>query len=207
MPKRGVLCLIIESRFSFCSGFWKQPTTIRIVIIVLIDISLLLNFIKSRYIKKLLAISLGKNPNLSTLYVCIYRKTNTIQIIPDHQNEPTNNINNQRYNPSLINHREIILIAIPVNFTFVVATFVVFYIPEIATVFQPIIVAISIPSMLFYFNGKLRQFYLRQFWENAPNFLQSLNPDRVIEINNADNNIELGLLPKNRSRQRNGEHF
>ena len=81
------------------------------------------------------------------------------------------------------------------------------YASEIATVFLPIIVAISIPSMLFYFNGKLRQFYLRQFWENAPNFLQSLNPDRVIEINNADNNIELGPLPKNRSRQRNGEHF
>ena len=129
----------------------------------------------------------------------IYRKkTNIMQIIPDHQNEPTNNINNQRYNPSLINHREIILIAIPVNFTFVVATFVVFYIPEIATVFQPIIVAISIPSMLFYSNGKLRQFNLRQFWENAPNFLQCFNPDRIIEINNADNNIELGSLPKKR---------
>ena len=204
MPKRGVLCLLIKSRFSFCSGFWKQPTTIRIVIIVLIDISLLLNFIKSRYIKKLLAISLGKNPNLSTLYVCIYRKTNTIQIIPDHQNEPTNNINNQRYNPSLINHREIIIIAILVNFTFAVGFFVAFfgYASEIATVFLPIIVAISIPSMLFYFNGKLRQFYLRQFWENAPNFLQCFNPNRIIEINNADNDIELGSLSKNKSHKK-----
>ena len=85
---------------------------------------------------------------------------------------------------------------------------------EIATIASPIIVAISIPSMFFYFNGKLRQFYLRQFWENAPNFLQYLNPDRIIEINNADNNIELGPLPKNRSHkksharhQRNREHF
>ena len=81
------------------------------------------------------------------------------------------------------------------------------YAPEIASVFPPIIMAISIPSMLFYFNGKLRQFYLRQFWENAPNFLKSLNPDRVIVINNADNNTELGPLPKNRSRQRNREYF
>ena len=62
--------------------------------------------------------------------------------------------------------------------------------------------------MLFYSNGKLRQFYLRQFWENAPNFLQFFNPDRVIEMNNADNNIELGPLPKNRSHhQRNRQRF
>ena len=98
------------------------------------------------------------------------------------------------------------------NISFLLPLFLAFlgYAPtKIATIVLliPIIAAISIPSMLFYSNGKLRQFYLRQFWENAPNFLQSLNPDRVIEINNADNNIELGPLPKNRSRQRNGEHF
>ena len=41
-------------------------------------------------------------------------------------------------------------------------------------------------------------FYLRSFWENAPNCLQCFNPDRVIEINNTDNNIELGSLPRKR---------
>ena len=120
-----------------------------------------------------------------------------MQIIPDHQNEPINNVNNQRYNPSLINHREFLTIAIFANLAFLLPIMVTFldYAPiEIAIVFLPIIGAIIIPSMFFYFNGKLRQFYLRQFWENAPNFLQTLNPDRVFEINNADNNIELGPL-------------
>ena len=70
--------------------------------------------------------------------------------------------------------------------------------PEILTVFLPISNAISIPLLIFYFNSKLRLFYLRSFWENAPNCLQRFNPDRVIEINNTDNNIELG--PKKRAR-------
>ena len=129
-----------------------------------------------------------------------------MQIIPEHQNEPTNNINNQRYNPSLINLWEInIIITIFVNCVFLLSFFGVFLsyaFYKIATVFQPIILAISIPLMFFYFNGKLRKFYVRQFWENAPNFLQCFNPDRIIEINNADNNIELGSLPKNKSHKK-----
>ena len=52
------------------------------------------------------------------------------------------------------------------------------------------------------FYGKLRQFYPRQFWENAPNVLQQFNPDRIIEINIPDNNIELGPLPQNRYRKK-----
>ena len=144
--------------------------------------------------------------------VHIYRKkTNRVQIISDHQNEPTNNINNQRYNPSIINHWEFIIIAIVMNISFLLPLFLAFlgYAPtKIATIVLliPIITAISIPSMLFYSNGKLRQFYLRQFWENAPNFLQFFNPDRVTEINNADNNIELGPLPKNRSHKKSHAH-
>ena len=141
-----------------------------------------------------------------------------MQIIPDHQNEPINNVNNQRYNPSLINHREFLTIAIFANLAFLLPIMVTFldYAPiEIAIVFLPIIGAIIIPSMFFYFNGKLRQFYLRQFWENAPNFLQTLNPDRIFEINNADNNIELGPLrnlvivnrQQNRPNPRNRDSF
>ena len=147
--------------------------------------------------------------NLPIHFVCICRKSNTVQIIPDHQNEPINNVNNQRYNPSLINHREFLTIAIVANLTLLLPILVTFldYAPiEIAIVFLPIIAAISIPSMFFYFNGKLRQFYLRQFWENAPNFLQFFNPDRVTEMNNADNNIELGPLPKNRSHKKSHAH-
>ena len=130
-----------------------------------------------------------------------------MQIIPDHQNEPTNNINNQRYNPSLINNWEIIIIAIVANVIMITALLILFVgffgnvAVGIAIVFLPIIAAISIAAMFFYFNGKLRKFYVRQFWDNAPNFLQYFNPDRIIEINNTDNssNIELDPLPKNRS--------
>ena len=129
-----------------------------------------------------------------------------MQIIPDHQNEPTNNINNQRYNPSLINNWEIIIIAIVANVIMVTALLILFVgffgnvAVGIAIVFLPIIAAINIAAMFFYFNGKLRKFYVRQFWDNAPNFLQYFNPDRIIEINNTDSsNIELGPLPKNRS--------
>ena len=140
--------------------------------------------------------------NLPIHFVCICRKSNTVQIIPDHQNEPINNVNNQRYNPSLINHREFLTIAIFANLAFLLVPILVTFLDyapieiaiEIAIVILPIIGATIIPSMFFYFNGKLRQFYLRQFWENAPNFLQTLNPDHVFEINNADNNIELGPL-------------
>ena len=129
-----------------------------------------------------------------------------MQIIPDHQNEPTNNINNQRYNPSLINNWEIIIIAIVANVIMVTGLLILFVgffgnvAVGIAIVFLPIIAAISIAAMFFYFNGKLRKFYVRQFWDNAPNFLQYLNPDRIIEIDNTDSsNIELDPLPKNRS--------
>ena len=130
-----------------------------------------------------------------------------MQIIPDHQNEPTNNINNQRYNPSLINNWEIIIIAIVANVIMITALLILFVgffgnvAVEIAIVFLPIIIAaISIAAMFFYFNGKLRKFYVRQFWDNAPNFLQYFNPDRIIEINDTESsNIELDPLPKNRS--------
>ena len=149
----------------------------------------------------MLAISLKENQLNLYVIVCIYRKTSNMQIIPDHQNEPSNNINNQRYNPILLNHREVIIIAVFANFPFILLYFLVNVISttiEIVTVLVSIINVICIPLLIFYFNGKLRQFYLRQFWENAPNCLQRFNPNRIIEINNTDNNIELGVLPQNR---------
>ena len=132
------------------------------------------------------------------IYVFIfYRRSFTMQIFPDHRSQLANNINNQRYNPSLLNHWEILIVAIYLNilFFFIVIT------GKLNVLFSASLAlfnAICIPSFVFYFNGKLRQFYQRQFWENAPNCLQCFNPDRIIEINNTDNNIELGPLPQNR---------
>ena len=127
--------------------------------------------------------------------------SSTMQIFPEgHQNQPANNINNQRYNPLLINHWETLLFAISVNFTFLLAVFV-FPLYNISLECLSLIViiynGICLPTILYLFNSKLRQFYHRQFWENAPNFLQSFNPNRIIEINIPDNNIELNPLPKN----------
>ena len=124
-------------------------------------------------------------------------------ILDEHQNQPANNFNNQRHNPSLLNHWEILIIVIYVNISLLLAIFMV---PtnEILVIFLVVIIhGICLPSFFYYFNVKLRQFYQRQFWENAPNFLQPFNPDRIIEINIPDNNIELGPLPHNRYSKKN----
>ena len=124
-----------------------------------------------------------------------------MEIFPDsHQNPPGNNVNNQRYNPLLLNQWEILIFAIPLNTTFLLAVFV-FPLYDISleplSVIVVIYFGICVPTILYLFNSKLRQFYLRQFWENAPNFLQPFNPNRIIEINIPDNNIELNPLPRN----------
>ena len=114
-----------------------------------------------------------------------------------HRIQPANNINNQRYNPSLINHWEFLIVAIYFNIVLLFFIFVSQF-NIIFVWFLTLVDGIFLPSFLFYFNGKLRQFYQRKFWENAPSYLQRFNPDYVIEINNSDNNIELGPLPQNR---------
>ena len=127
--------------------------------------------------------------------------SSTMQIFPEgHQNQPANNINNQRYNPLLINHWETLLFAISVNFTFLLAVFVFpLYNISLEPLSLTVIIynGICLPTILYLFNSKLRQFYVREFWENAPNFLQPFNPNRIIEINIPDNNIELNPLPRN----------
>ena len=112
----------------------------------------------------------------------------------DHQNQPANNINTQRYNPSLLNHRDILITVMYINIRFLLRFFFFSTNGMFGRFLGHFIHGICFPSLFYCFNSKLRQFYLRQFWENAPNFLQTLNPDRVFEINNADNNIELGPL-------------
>ena len=125
-----------------------------------------------------------------------------MEIFPDsHQNPPANNVNNQRYNPLLLNHWETLIFAMTLNIMLLLAVFV-FPLYDISL--EPLSLTVLIyngicfPTILYLFNSKLRQFYLRQFWENAPNFLQSFNPNRIIEINIPDNNIELNPLPRNR---------
>ena len=127
--------------------------------------------------------------------------SNTMEIFPDsHQNPPANNVNNQRYNPLLLNHWETLIFAITLNITFLLAV-VVFPLYDISL--EPLSLTVIIyngiclPTILYLFNSKLRQFYLREFWENAPSFLQPFNPNRIIGINIPDNNIELNPLPRN----------
>ena len=38
------------------------------------------------------------------------------------------------------------------------------------------------PCLFYYFNPKVRHFYVRMFWEEAPDCLQQCNPNRVVEI-------------------------
>ena len=127
--------------------------------------------------------------------------SNTMEIFPDsHQNPPANNVNNQRYNPLLLNQWEILIFAIPLNTTFLLAVFVFpLYDISLEPLSLTVIIysGICLPTILYLFNSKLRQFYLREFWENAPNFLQPFNPNRIIGINIPDNNIELNPLPRN----------
>ena len=114
----------------------------------------------------------------------------------DHQNQPANNINNQRYNPSLLNHRDILIVVLYMNISLLLRIFLLPTYGILVTFLVLMIHAIHFHSLFYCFNSKLRQFYLRKFWEKAPSCLQFLNPDRIIETNNADNNIELGPLPR-----------
>ena len=127
--------------------------------------------------------------------------SNTMEIFPDsHQNPPANNVNNQRYNPLLLNYWETLIFAIAFNITFLLPVFVYPHYDislESLSLIVIIYFGIGLPTILYLFNSKLRQFYLREFWKNAPNFLQPFNPNRIIEINIPDNNIELNPLPRN----------
>ena len=116
----------------------------------------------------------------------------------DHQNQPANNLNTKRYNPSLLNHRDILIAVMYINIRFLLRFFLFSTNGMFARFLGHLIFGIILPSLFYCFNSKLRQFYLRQFWENVPSCLQFLNPDRIIETNNTDNNIELGPLPRKR---------
>ena len=122
--------------------------------------------------------------------------SNMVILPDDHHNQPANNINTQRYNPSLLNHRDILIIVMYMNIKLLFLRFLLFSTYGMLVGFlEHIINGMYFPSLFYCFNSKLRQFYLRKFWGNAPSCLQFLNPDRIIETNNTDNNIELGPLP------------
>ena len=49
--------------------------------------------------------------------------------------------------------------------------------------YQIVFWGIIIPTFLYIFNPNSRDFYVRIFWEVAPNWCQQFNPNRVIEVN------------------------
>ena len=38
------------------------------------------------------------------------------------------------------------------------------------------------PSLFYCFNPRVRNFYVRMFWDEAPDWLQQFNPNHVVEI-------------------------
>ena len=46
----------------------------------------------------------------------------------------------------------------------------------------PIIWGLIFPSLFYCFNPRVRQFYVRMFWDEAPDWLQQFNPNHVVEI-------------------------
>ena len=125
---------------------------------------------------------MSKTFNEWTLYYLCYIKTiYRMQIYPnEHQNQSANHINNQRYNPSLLNHQDLLIVVIYISITFLLTIFMT---PSNGVVVVFLIImfrGIGLPSIFYYTNGKLRQFYLRKFWANSPNFLQSLNPYNIV---------------------------
>ena len=104
------------------------------------------------------------------IYLCYIKTIYRMQIFPnEHQNQPANHINNQRYNPSLLNHQDLLIVVIYISITFLLTIFMT---PSNGVVVVFLIImfrGIGLPSIFYYTNGKLRQFYLRKFWANSPN--------------------------------------
>ena len=93
-----------------------------------------------------------------------HRMSSNMVIFPDdHQNQPANNMNTQRYNPSLLRHQDFLIVIIYISITILLTVFLT---PsnEVSVVFLIIMFrGIGLPSIFFCFNGKLREFYLRKF--------------------------------------------
>ena len=91
--------------------------------------------------------------------------------------------NNQAYNPRLINNTICVLMAAIFLISIFCAQISLFHGHWKLGLF---IVTISwgllFPTLFYCFNPKVRNFYLRMFWDEAPDWLQQFNPNRVVEI-------------------------
>ena len=91
--------------------------------------------------------------------------------------------NNQAYNPRLINNTICVLMAAIFLISTFFAQIYLFYGHWKLGLFIVIIGwGLLFPILFYCFNPKVRNFYLRMFWDEAPDWLQQFNPNRVVEI-------------------------
>ena len=144
-----------------------------------------ISFLKNVYIYfriPLFLITVGFSCILLTIFSIIFGYKRTLII------QPRGEFNTQKRNPNLINQHSILVI----HFSLVVIIFTSLYFPfdewlETDWFFSKrlpslILIGVISPTFFYVLNPQLRRFYVRLFWEKAPNFFQQYNPDRVIEI-------------------------
>ena len=92
--------------------------------------------------------------------------------------------NNQAYNPRLINNKILCVLVIVLMLSSII--FAQINLSYGHWKLGLFIVTISwgllFPTLFYCFNPKVRNFYLRMFWDEAPDWLQQFNPNRVVEI-------------------------
>ena len=130
----------------------------------------------------LFLITVGFSCILLTIFSIIFGYKRTLIIQPRR-----GEFNTQKRNPNLINQHSILVI----HFSLVVIIFTSLYFPfdewlETDWFFSKrlpslILIGVISPTFFYVLNPQLRRFYVRLFWEKAPNFFQQFNPDRVIE--------------------------
>ena len=90
--------------------------------------------------------------------------------------------NTQKRNPNLINQHSILVIYFSLTLYFPFDEWLGtdwFFSKRLPSL---ILIGVISPTFFYVLNPQLRRFYVRLFWEKAPNFFQQFNPDRVIEI-------------------------
>ena len=96
---------------------------------------------------------------------------------------PQIGFNNQARNPRLINNKLCMLI---IAISLIVVVFHLKGPKGLGKGLGIFTVSISwgliFPSLFYCFNPKVRQFYIRMFWGEAPDWMQQLNPNGVVDI-------------------------
>ena len=91
--------------------------------------------------------------------------------------------NNQAHNPRLINIKLCMLI-IAIFLIVIFAINNVLYKGRWGLGLVIILMSwgLIFPSLFYCFNPRVRHFYVRMFWDEAPDWLQQFNPNHVVEI-------------------------